>query len=155
MLLRTLWDFLFAEIKLRLKKNIYHFTKYNSMKTVFIALVCISATFTSSAQIERKKAANQKADTATSATAGEPADKESRRDRMKELDLTKDQRIKLKEIRQANSAAKTAIENNDALSESEKKKQLRALQKDQAQKIQAILTPEQIEKFKASRQNNL
>ena len=38
--------------------------------------------------------------------------------------------------------------------EEEKKKQLRNLQREQAQKIQAILTPEQREKFKASRQNN-
>ena len=47
---------------------------------------------------------------------------------------------------------KEAIENNSQLSESEKKTQLRGLQKEQAQNIQAILTDEQKEKFRSIRQ---
>ena len=73
---------------------------------------------------------------------------------MRELDLTREQKGKMKEIMQANKAAKDAIENNTQLSEADRKKQMRELQKSMAQKIQAILTPEQMEKFKASRENN-
>ena len=60
----------------------------------------------------------------------------------------------MKEIRQAGKSAKEAIEKNTELSETDKKKQLRDLQKAQAQKVQAILTEEQKAKFKASKQND-
>jgi Spy/CpxP family protein refolding chaperone len=73
---------------------------------------------------------------------------------LKDLDLTREQQIKIKEIIQASKSTKDAIENNTQVTEPEKKKQLRTMQKEQLQKIQAILTPEQREKFKASRQNN-
>ena len=78
----------------------------------------------------------------------------SRKERFKELDLTREQKVKMKEIMQSGKAAKEAIENNTQLSDQDRKKQMRELQKSQMQKMQAILTPEQIEKFKASRQNN-
>ena len=47
---------------------------------------------------------------------------------------------------------KTVKGSNGQLSEDEKKKQFRELQKEQAKAIQAILTDEQKEKFKAKRQ---
>ena len=78
----------------------------------------------------------------------------NRKDRLKELDLTREQKIKLKEVRQSNQAAKAAIENNAGLSDEEKKKQIHTLQKDQQQKVQAILTEEQKAKFKARYPNN-
>ena len=86
-------------------------------------------------------------------TNNNKVDKQTRKERLKELDLTKEQKGKMKEIVQAGKAAKEAIENNTQLSDEDKKKQLRELQKAQAQKVQAILTPEQREKFKASRPN--
>ena len=55
---------------------------------------------------------------------------------------------------QSGKASKDAIENNAQLSEPEKKKQLRELQKAQLLKIQSILTEEQKAKFQASKQNN-
>ena len=59
----------------------------------------------------------------------------------------------MKSIRQTGQGSKQAIENNVNLTEAEKKKQLRALQIEQAQKVQLILTEEQKEKFKADRQD--
>lgn len=108
---------------------------------------------TVSAQIERKSPVI-KTDSSQAATTDHKVDKLSRKERLKELDLTKEQRGKMKEIMQAGKASKDAIENNAQLSDQDKKKQLRELQKAQALKVQAILTPEQMEKFKASRQNN-
>ena len=124
------------------------------MKISIIALVLSLVTLSASAQIERKPVVAAKSDSTQTATTDNKVDKQSRKERMKELDLTREQKGKMKEIMRANKAAKDAIENNTRLSEADRKKQMRELQKSMAQKIQAILTPEQMEKFKASRQNN-
>jgi Spy/CpxP family protein refolding chaperone len=123
------------------------------MRSSIILLSILLTGATASAQIERQPVV-VKADSAQAANPNNKADKMSRKDRFKDLDLTREQRAKLKEINQSGKAAREAIENNTGLSEEEKKKQLRNHQREQMQKIQAILTPEQREKFKASRQNN-
>ena len=123
------------------------------MKIPAIVLVLLINTLTLSAQVERKPIAI-KPDSTQATVSDNKADKLNRKERLKELDLTKEQKSKMKEIMQAGKASKDAIQNNTQLSETEKKKQLRDLQKAQMQKIQAILTPEQIEKFKAGKPNN-
>ena len=131
------------------------------MKITWFVLFLFLTALTATAQVERKHVV-VKTDT-SQATANDPqVDKQSRKERFKELGLTREQKSKLKEIMQANKAAKEAIENNTQLSDQDKKKQLRELQKAQMQKIQAILTPEQQEQFRkqllqkveASKQNN-
>ncbi len=123
------------------------------MKKSLIAFILSLVTVSASAQIERKPVV-VKTDSAQTTTNDTRVDKQSRKERFKELDLTREQKGKMKEIMQANKAAKEAIENNTQLSDQEKKKQMRELQKAQMQKTQAILTAEQFEKFKASKQNN-
>ena len=124
------------------------------MKISLLAFALSLVTLSASAQIERKPVVAAKSDSTQTTTTDNKVDKQSRKERMRELDLTREQKGKMKEIMQANKAAKEAIENNTQLSEADKKKQMRELQKSMAQKIEAILTPEQMEKFKASRQNN-
>ena len=124
------------------------------MKISLLAFVLSLVTLSASAQIERKPVVAAKSDSTQTTTTANKVDKQSRKERMRELDLTREQKGKMKEIMQANKAAKDAIENNTQLSEADRKKQMRELQKSMAQKIQAILTPEQMEKFKASRENN-
>ena len=132
------------------------------MKIPLFVFALSLVTLSASAQIERKPVVAAKSDSAQTITTDNKVDKLSpvrigtggRKERMRELDLTREQKGKMKEIMQANKAAKDAIENNTQLSEADRKKQMRELQKSMAQKIQAILTPEQMEKFKASRQNN-
>ena len=129
--------------------------KFTQMKITAIIFTLLFTSFSASAQIERKPAV-VKSDSAASTTPSDKRmNKQGRKDRLKDLDLTKEQRSKMKEIRQSGQAAKEATENNTNLSEAEKEKQMRALQKEQAQKMQSILTEEQREKFKADRQNNL
>lgn len=124
------------------------------MKISGFVLLLLLGTCTAAAQIERKPITGIKMDTTATIVSENVKDRQSIKKKMKDLDLTREQKIKLKEIIQANKSAKEAIENNKLLTEPEKKKQLRTLQKEQLQKIQAILTPEQREKFKASRQNH-
>lgn len=81
-------------------------------------------------------------------------DKRSRRDMMKELNLTRDQRQKLKESKSSNQSAKAAIENDNTLTADQKKVKLRELRKAQLEKLKTILSPEQIEKLRKMRQEN-
>ena len=110
----------------------------------FSSLICF-------AQVERAPA--KQPDSLNTSAGVNKKDKVGMKEIMKDLDLTKEQRGKLKEIRQAGKAKKEAIENDAQLTEDEKKKQLRELQKEQAKNIQAILTDEQKEKFKKEIQN--
>ncbi len=123
------------------------------MKIALIAFIFSLVTVSASAQIERKSVA-VKPDSAQTTTNNNKADKQSRKERFKELDLTREQKGKIKEITLTNKAAKEAIENNTQLSDQDKKKQMRELQKAQMLQTQAILTPEQREKFKASKPND-
>lgn len=128
--------------------------KFAHMKITTFLFTLLLTSFFASAQIERKPAV-VRSDSSASASSGNQMNKQGPKNRMKDLNLTKEQRSKMKEIRQSGQAAKEAIESNTNLSEAEKKKQMRALQKEQAQKMQDILTVEQREKFKADKQNNL
>ncbi len=119
------------------------------MKTSVIILILLFSSLLSFAQIERVPA--KRPDSVTNNATVNSADKPGKKDLVKELDLTREQRIKLKEIRQSNKAKKDSIENNDQLSDTEKKTRLRDLQKEQAQSIQGILTGEQKEKLKNKR----
>jgi Spy/CpxP family protein refolding chaperone len=122
------------------------------MKLSLIAFILSLFSVSAFAQIERRPVL--KTDSAHTSTNDNEVDKQNRKERFKELDLTLEQKRKMKEIMQSNKAAKEAIENNTQLSEQEQKKQLRGLQRSQMTKVQTVLTPEQREKFKASRQNN-
>ncbi len=124
------------------------------MKISLIAFALSLVTLSASAQIERKPVVAKADSTQTSSVNNMKVDKETRKERMRELDLTREQKGKMKEIMQSGKATKEAIENNTQLSEQDKKKQMRELKMSQMQKIEAILTPEQFQKFKESRQNN-
>lgn len=124
------------------------------MKISLIIFILSLFTITASAQIERQPVTIKKDSAQAAPAPDDKVDKQSRKERFKELDLTKEQKGKLKEINQSGKAARETIENNTQLSDQDKKKQLRELQRSQMQKIQAILTPEQLEKFKASKPNN-
>jgi Spy/CpxP family protein refolding chaperone len=118
---------------------------------VFISLLLFSSLL-SLAQVERKPSPSKQTDSVVHDPGRNKMDRSEKKELLKELDLTKEQKIKLKEIRQENKSKKEMIENDNQLSETEKKSRLHTLQKEQAQKIQAILTDEQKEKLKAMRQ---
>lgn len=120
------------------------------MKILLITVILSLVTIPVSSQIERKPVVVQQ-DSAHTTASDARVDRQGRKDRLKALDLTLEQKRKMKEIMQSNKAAKAAIENNGQLSAQEKKKQLRELQQSQMIKVQAVLTPEQHKKFKASR----
>ncbi|MEO5944148.1 MAG: hypothetical protein ABIP30_08540 [Ferruginibacter sp.] len=73
--------------------------------------------------------------------------------KIKELNLSKDQRGKLKEMKQENKTAKDQVENDATLSEKQKKQQLKALKRQNAEKMNTLLTDDQREKLREMRGN--
>jgi Spy/CpxP family protein refolding chaperone len=69
------------------------------------------------------------------------------------LGLTDAQEAKLKASREGFHGKVKAIRSNSALSDEQKKDQVKALAKEQHESLKAILTPEQLEKMKAGRKN--
>lgn len=74
--------------------------------------------------------------------------KQEKRAMMKELNLTEDQKSKLKEMNAGNKEKKQAIVNNAQLTEEQKKEQLKSIRKVQADNMKAVLTDEQKAKMK-------
>jgi len=70
---------------------------------------------------------------------------------MNALNLSEEQKSKMKEMRMANKEKKDAIINNSSLSESQKKEQLKTLRKENAGKFESVLTDEQKTKIKTMR----
>jgi Spy/CpxP family protein refolding chaperone len=114
-------------------------------KYIFICLLSLTGPGCFS-QIQRK-IVRQKSDSATTEIAP-VKENESGRGIFRELDLTKEQKGKLREFNQSAKSAREAIENNTALSESQKKEKIRTLRKEMAVKTESILTAEQKIKFR-------
>ena len=119
--------------------------KFVTIKFPGLFLILLLSSVISFAQVERVP--SKKTDSLTGNTS--PSNK---KDLIKDLDLSTGQQAKLKEIRQTVRMKREAIDNNDQLTDDERKKQLRELQKQQAGWIQEILTDEQKEKFRSNRQ---
>lgn len=80
---------------------------------------------------------------------------------MKELNLSDDQKAKLKEAREANKAKKEAILSDSKLTEEQKHEQLKEMHKAESKNMKGLLTDEQKKKMKefkdkrkAERKNN-
>ena len=126
------------------------------MKKLCIALVLSLITLGSIAQVQRNVAA--KKDSTEMAVANETTNnengqlkKETKRQMIRSLNLSKEQRQKFKEIRQENKEKKESISSNDQLTESQKKDQLKELHKEAAMNMNSILSEEQRDKVKAMR----
>lgn len=116
------------------------------MKKIISICLLILISRSSFAQIQRKTGTH-KTDSATTEIA--PVNEsESGRGIFRDLDLTKEQRGKLRAFNQSMKSDKETIENNTTLSESQKKEKLRTLRKEMAVKIESILTNEQKIKFR-------
>ncbi len=68
--------------------------------------------------------------------------------KVKELDLSKQQKKEIKKYKKSDKVKITAIKNNAALTEQQKKDQLMQVRKEKHDKLETILTPEQKEKMK-------
>lgn len=119
------------------------------MKKGIILSAFIFISFLSVAQVQRTVTPSNPSDTIAKNSNIVANENMNRKKMMAALDLTKEQKIKLKAIREDGKAKREAVENNDKLSDAERKMQLRSLQKEQLQNTMKILNEEQREKMKA------
>jgi Spy/CpxP family protein refolding chaperone len=119
---------------------------------IFSGLIFIS--FLSVAQVQRIATPSKQPDSVMRQPGENAALNENagRKQMMRELNLTRDQRAKIKEIRQSNMAKKDAIANDDKLTQEQKDVQLRELKRAQAQSTMTILNDEQKAKIKNMRE---
>ncbi len=120
-----------------------------NMKKIISLLLTVVVVINANAQVQRKHTVQNVKDTA--ATMNMADDKMKKKDMMRELNLTKQQRLKLKEMRQAGKAKMDEIENDSKLSDSEKKLKLKELKKQQMEGTMSVLNDEQKAKMKAMR----
>ena len=121
--------------------------KMVKIKLPGLFLILLLSSVVSFAQVERVPPAKTDSLSGTSISG--------KKDLVKDLDLSTGQQAKLKEIRQTIKMKRKAIDNNDQLTDEERKKQVRELQKEQAKYIEGILTDEQKEKFRTGRKKAL
>jgi Spy/CpxP family protein refolding chaperone len=121
------------------------------MKKTAICIAFLSISLLSMAQIKRTP--NIKTDSSGLVVNPDAKRGEGQMQMLKELNLTREQRGKLKEMRQANKAKKEEIDNDTKLSDTERQQKLKQLRQEQMQGMMSILTDEQKQKFKEMRKN--
>lgn len=75
-----------------------------------------------------------------------------KKEMMKSLNLSDEQKGRLKELKTANKQKREAIRNNSSLTEAQKKEQLKALKQEQRNGMQSVLNDEQKQKMKEMRE---
>ena len=83
-------------------------------------------------------------------TTAPAAKSEDHKDKYKDLNLTEDQKSKVKELSKKNKAEKAKIEADATLAADQKAAKLKELKKEQSKAFKAILTPQQLETYKAT-----
>jgi hypothetical protein len=121
------------------------------MKKISALIVLTFIISLSFAQVQRKVKTENIADSTSKTGERKKGDKANRKQTIRELDLTKEQKGKLKEQRKATKDKKAAIQNNESLSAEQKEAKLKELQKEQAKSTMGILNEEQKEKMKKMR----
>ena len=122
------------------------------MKKISILLLFAGSISLSFAQVQRTKTASKQSSDSLSATMEtKQTGKLKKRQMMRELDLTKEQTGKLKEIKQANKAKTEEVLNNDKLTQEEKDAKLKTLHQQQAKNTLTVLNDEQKDKIKKMR----
>ena len=113
------------------------------MKKMILITVFSLITFASFAQIQRQKKEVARPDSANTAAAQKQDDGMGRKEMMKELDLSKEQKLKIKAFRQDAQAKKDAIDNDNTLKPEEKEAKLKEVRKELQQNTMSVLSREQ------------
>lgn len=143
--------FFYDPVKPLNQKNIQYHNSTLKMKKTTVLIAGLFMVMTASAQVSRTPTPSKQRDSAGAQQGKMAGDKMSKKDMFRELDLTKEQRGKLKEINQSAKAKKEAVNSDEKLDDTQKKQKLREIQRDQMVQVQAILNDEQKAKLKELR----
>jgi len=127
------------------------FTNIYPMKKTILLLFLAGSFSGLQAQVRRIQVSPDAIDTVLPVKAPD-AQTMNRRKMFKELALTREQMQRMKAIREESRARQEDIENNNRLSEDERRQQLRSLKQEQVQKKSRVLSADQLEKLKRFRQ---
>jgi DNA-directed RNA polymerase subunit H (RpoH/RPB5) len=98
------------------------------------------------AQIQRQVNPSQ-------AVVSDTLQKNNKREVLNELNLTKDQKDKIKELQRTMKQKRDDINNDQTLTDDQKKGKLKDLRIEQKENLGTILTPDQLEKLTEERKN--
>ena len=124
------------------------------MKKISFVLLLVFSCVISFAQVKRTKPAPVAKPQDSAAVSNTRPDGVKRKEMMQELNLSKEQKSKLKEIKLAHKAHMDEVQNDTKLSAEEKKVKLKALKMEQLKKTMAALNEDQKAKMKAMRRQN-
>jgi Flp pilus assembly protein TadG len=129
------------------------------MKKISILLFFVFSISLSFAQVQRTKTASKQISDSsnTSEQLNNTNKKGNKKQMIRELNLTKEQKGKLKEIKQANKAKVQQVQNDDKLTQEEKDVKLKTLHQEQAKNTLTVLNDEQkakMKKMKATERKN-
>src|SRR6476659_8559450 len=105
------------------------------MKKLFVFLISLSF-FVSNAISQVKRDVNP-----SQSSHSKSSQKNKKKAMMQELNLTKEQQGQMKEFKRSMKQKKEDINNDQSLTEAQKKAKLKELHKEKKQKMNAILTP--------------
>ncbi len=112
-------------------------------RIILLAVAAFVFTASTQAQIQRK-----------SDTSRIMQMKENRHDMMSQLNLTKEQHQKVKELNQDNKSKVDAIRNDNSLTQDQKKEKMKELRKAHQEGMNSILTKDQQDKMKAYKKDH-
>lgn len=119
-----------------------------------ILSVILFASLYSKAQIQRKPmVVNFQTDSLERSSAQSQNNQKNSKQLFKEMDLTKEQRSKLKEVRQQAKIKRLEIESKIDLTPKERKEQFKKVRNDAETSIQAVLSAEQWKQFQEDRKS--
>jgi Spy/CpxP family protein refolding chaperone len=147
----------YKKATISIKPSSYNRVYYKTIDTMkqLLTILLLTAALAqgAAAQIRRTVPEKQKTDSAGMPVPAQD-EKTKRKEMLKELNLTKAQKGKFKEMRKEAKDKKEAIEGYEKLSQEEKDEQLKELKKEQLKKTDTLLTDEQKEKFKQLRKKD-
>jgi Spy/CpxP family protein refolding chaperone len=118
------------------------------MKKLFVLVISLGFLASNAiAQVKREVNPSQTSESNT-------MKKHKKKEMMKELNLTKEQRGQMKEFHRSMKQKKENINDDQTLTDAQKKAKMEELHKEQKQKMNTILTPEQREKMKEQKKNS-
>lgn len=120
----------------------------HKLTSVILLTLLLSTSFSQIRRIPSKSQHQDSILTSLPVSKEVEQDQVTRKSLLKELNLTREQMIQLKSVREANQEKMEKINADSLLTEMQRKQKIRQFRNEQMQLIQSVLTDEQKQKYK-------